>query len=320
MSVLEDIARLAGGRFYAARDAQDLPRVMMNESRAARSENIQTGETSLKEGEPGHPVLSGLSGERLPAVGGYNAVKSRADGMDGGSAAEDILVSSSFSDPILSAWQFGLGRVVAWTSDLGKAWVESWQSEIDEGYFWTQVVRYALPNPALKEAQVSVTNSGGKTTVRATLQDKADAPLNMLDVRFTFATAAGEPRSVPLPQVKPGVYQIDLPRLPEGTYWALLDYQERGAEKVEVPAPFAISAPEEWKPVSAEQVEQGLANLKGWADASGGAVLAGLPGAQGMQVERIDPRKTQWMLLLALVISWPLEIAARRRWLPWSSG
>lgn len=110
---------------------------------------MQLGVTSLQPGEAGHPLLSGLTGERLPVTGGYNAVQSKAD-----EGAEDILVSSSFSDPILSAGQYGLGRVVAWTADLGQLWLQPWQTEADEGYFWSQVMRYALPNPAMQGAQV----------------------------------------------------------------------------------------------------------------------------------------------------------------------
>ncbi|MBE0698144.1 MAG: VWA domain-containing protein, partial [Anaerolineaceae bacterium] len=183
--LLADIAKEGGGRFYAAADAQDLPRIMMNESRAARSENIQSGLTSLKPGESGHPVLSGLSGERLAQVTGYVALQSKAGDPTAGGAAEDILVSSSFSDPILSAWQYGLGRVVTWTSDLGQVWSQPWPNPNDESYFWTQVVRYALPNPALGEAQVEISSSGARTTIRASIQDQAYTPLNLLQVHFT---------------------------------------------------------------------------------------------------------------------------------------
>jgi uncharacterized membrane protein len=315
--LLRSIAEQGGGRYYVALNAQDLPRIMMSETRAARSENIQNGETSLQPGDPGHPVLSGLNGDRLPLFQAYNALTSKVE-----LGAEDILVSSSFSDPILSAWQYGLGRVEAWMGDLGQDWVNPWNSTEDEAIFWSQVIRYALPNPAIGQAQVSINSSTHQTTVTALIQNAALQPINMLDVSFTYLLPGNTARSIPLSQTGPGIYQLELPRLPEGTYRALIEYAPPGQIRQEAAVPFAVNPPAEWIPVDAAEQEQGKANLLAWAAQSGGTEITSLEVGQESTAPsgtgRFAP-SARWMIVLGLVAAWPLEIAVRRRWLPWDS-
>jgi Ca-activated chloride channel family protein len=310
--VMSAIAKEGKGRYYEVSDVNDLPRIMFAESQAARSENIQEGQTTLKEGEPQHPVLSGMSTRQLPELKGYNAIGSKAD-----QGAEDILVSASFGDPILSAWQYGLGRVVAWMGDIGEEWSGAWQSEALEGQFWSQVIRYALPNPALDQAQVEVRAGDTDLKVDASIQAGTDNPSGMYQVTFSYADSAGKVRTFYVPQSGASVYHVDLSRPEDGAYRAVLAYQAGSGAAVEVPAPFAVSPPEEWLPGSAAE---GYANLVAWAALANGQVItlesvmsAAVPVNTQVKQPEINPA---W-LLLALLVLWPLDILLRRRWMPW---
>jgi uncharacterized membrane protein len=309
--VLSQIAEVGQGRFYAVTEAEDLPRILIYESQAARSENVQAGQTSLKLGEAGHPILSGLSPRQLPELGGYNALSSRAT-----EGAEDVLVSASFDDPILSTWQYGLGRVVAWTGDIGEEWTGAWPAGV-EGVFWSQVVRYALVNPALGPAQVDVRVTETRLVVEAAISGPSGEPLDLAEVTFTYADPAGAARSFGLAQASAGTYRLELPRPPPGAYRAVLAYSGEAGQKIEVPAPFAVNPPEEWQPGSAAG---GAANLAAWAGMAGGQLL--LPEAALAPESAPAGDRTagagdwRWRLLLALAILWPAEIAVRRRFLP----
>jgi hypothetical protein len=146
-------------------------------------------------------------------------------------------------------------------------------------------------------------------------------------VNFVYTTAANTARQVPLQQVQPGLYQLQLERFPEGTYRALVSYTLSSADPPrEVLVPFAVNVPPEWLPASAEAQARGLENLRAWAAATGGAQLQALdgqaqPDAAAPAEETPAPassRSLQWILLVCLVIGWPVEIAIRRRWLPWT--
>ena len=311
--VMSAIAEAGKGRFYAVTRAEELPRILIFESQAARSENVQAGETALKLGEPDHPVLSGMSPRQLPDLNGYNALSSKNE-----QGAEDILVSASFGDPILSAWQYGLGRVLVWTSDLGEEWAGAWPSTETQGKFWSQVVRYALVNPALGPAQVNVQVEDTRLVVDASLFDAQGEPFNLAQVTFSYADQAGQVRTFSLPQTGAGEYHIELPRPAEGAYRARIAYNDPDGNPVEVAAPFSVNPPAEWLP---GDPNAGAANLAAWAKTAGGQVIlanAILPQEGAAEAEPVDLPVPWWQqILLALVVFWPVEIAIRRRWLPW---
>ena len=311
------IAEAGKGRYYEVKQADDLPRILVYESQAARSENVQTGQTSLKLGEGDHPILSGLRTSLLPALSGYNALSSRSE-----EGAEDVLVSSSFGDPVLSTWQYGLGRVVAWTGDIGEEWTGEWQAE-PQGRFWSQVVRYALVNPALGPVQVDVQAEETQLSVQAAIQGPDGQPANLAQVNFTYAEPgdpANEPaaRSFTVPQVSAGTYFLEIPRPPEGAYRAVVSYTSPGGQKTEVPAAYAVDPPAEWLPVDPAA---GQDHLAAWAKRGGGQVVS-MDAIQsldrGPSTSVSEPALSGWLwVLLALVVLWPVEIALRRRWMPW---
>lgn len=312
-NLLEQMAAAGGGRFYSVRDPGQLPRVMLSESQAARSENIQAGVTTVRPGDAGHPILSGIDPAALPALDEYNALRSKAE-----EGAEDVLVSSSFSDPLLSAWQYGLGRVVAWMGDIEAGWAGSDTAGDGSplGLFWSQVVRYALVDPALDPAQVQVTAQPDHLAVEASIYTLEGQPLNLAEVTFTYAGADGERRTFRLPQRSPGGYRAELPLPPEGAYRAVLSYTA-GGETIDLPAAFAVNPPAEWLPAAPDA---GRDRLAGLASAGGGSLISAEAWGQAAAEDPQQPIAAPdgwWYLLLALVILWPLEIAIRRRWLPW---
>jgi uncharacterized membrane protein len=313
---LSAIAEAGKGRYYNVSQASDLPRILIYESQAARSENIQAGQTSLKLGEGDHPILSGMNTAALPILDGYNALSSKSN-----EGAEDILVSANFGDPVLSAWQYGLGRVVAWTSDIGEEWVSNWSTEA-EGSFWSQVVRYALADPALGPAQVTIQVEDTGMAVEAAIQNSAGDPVNLAQVSFTYAAPDGQTHTFSLPQVSPGSYRLELPRPSEGAYRGVLSFSAEDGQRQEIPASFAVNPPAEWQP---SDPSMGAARLSAWAKSAGGQILSPeaiqSPDKQpaASKSQPIPGDRWRW-LLLAMVLYWPLEIALRRRWLPWTRG
>ena len=308
------IAEAGKGRYYAVLEPADLPNILVAESRAARGENVQEGTTRPIQGEPGHPILSGFSTSAMPNLFGYNALESKA--LFG---AEDVLISSGFEDPLLSVWQYGLGRVVAWTSDIGEEWGSSWVEWDDLGRFWSQVIRYALPDPALGPGQVEVDLNPAELTVTGQIITASGIPRNGLEVKFSFVDTEGTVRSYPVPQTGPGLYTLSLPRPEDGVYRGVLQYPDEDGIPVEVAAPVEVNYPLEWLPVQRSPVE-GLTKLNSWSNQSGGASISwesliptGSPSGDAV----LNPNQVLQRLILAMLLLWPLEIAIRRRWMPW---
>ena len=56
-----------------------------------------------------------------------------------------MLIHSHKDEPILAAWNFGLGKAVAWTSDIKPAWSKEWIPWGNFGKFWGQVINWTVP-------------------------------------------------------------------------------------------------------------------------------------------------------------------------------
>ena len=297
------LAEAGRGRYYAVLEATDLPKILIDESQAARDENVHEGEVFPIVGEANHPVLSGLSVSEMPALGGYNALESRAE--DG---AEDVLLSASFEDPLLSVWQYGLGRVAAWTGDLGGDWGRDWAAWDGWPGFWSNVIRYTLPDPALGPGEVSARVAALEMAVSARIVTGAGVPRSGVPVSFSMAGPNGEVRTYPVPQVAPGLYELTLPRPEDGVYRGVVEYADETGVPVEVAAPVVVNYPAEWRP-AVQPPNFTAGELTTWdtlleqGEASESAVLS--------------PNQVLQRLLLALLVLWPVEIAIRRRWMPW---
>lgn len=307
------IAEEGAGRYHQALDASELPRIMIEEGKAARGDTVQEGITGLVAGEARHPVLAGINPAHLPVLRGYNALASRAE-----EGAEDILRSASFGDPVLSGWQYGLGRVLAWTGDSGEAWTSTWTGWSGSGAFWAQAVRYALLNPALGPAQVQVRPGREKLGVDVRLYSAVDQPLNWAVPEFIYADPSQTAHRFTVPQFEAGRYRLSIALPPAGAYRGLIRYQEDGKE-IEVAAPFAVNYPEEWQPGDTAAARE---RLLAWATMTGGELVQ--QEAVIMSPAPAQPRVVTDALLLplmwALIAYWPLEILLRRRWLPWDAS
>jgi hypothetical protein len=163
-----------------------------------------------------------------------------------------------------------------------------------------------------------------RVVIEAALIDAAGEPVDLAPVSFTYAGPDGSANgpgshTFALTQTSAGIYRLELPRLPEGAYRAVLSYTAEDGLSAEVPAPFAVDPPPEWLPVNPVI---GPDNLARWASAAGGQVFAPDQDLDITAPGQAPTGTSPWQrwLLLALLLLWPLEIAIRRRWMPWSDG
>lgn len=306
--VLTAIATAGKGRYHYVRQPEDLPRVMIAESNSASGENVQEGKTNLIASELDHPLLGGFSVNELPPVNVYNAVTSRKE-----EGAEDVLVSASFGDPVLAVRQAGLGRVIVWTTDLGQEWSPDWQAWQRADVFWKRIIQYALPNPAFGRDRVEIRVGEETVTITAYLEESGNQPPSRQPVEYLLNFGADIQQYQLLP-LGPAVYQIQIPVEKSGAYFGLVRFKRNGQTN-ELPAPFVVNPPREWLPPNNEQ---GKANLERWARQTRGEILSELPepGLERRLNQNQDTSNLSTLLLIVL-ITWPLEIAIRRRWLPW---
>lgn len=308
--LLEDLARWGGGRYYFADAPEDIPRLTLQESEIARSDPSVEG-TFLAELVKPHPLLRDFAPVDLPQLDGYVATTPKP--------AAEIILHSPEDDPVLAAWQYGLGRAVAWTPSVADPWAAAWNGWPDYGRFWAQVVRYTLPEADSGPLQIRlVPQSGGARLVADAVQDSG-APLDLADAVARVTLPDGTENTFELRQVGPGAYAQDL-RLPGAGAYGVAVVLERNGEQYFTEAGYVQPVAREYMPVQAERDQlQGIPLLEQLAQMTGGQVLESsavfqLPGQRNTDSPpAYDPFSRLWMWLLgAALLVWLLEIAVRR--------
>src|SRR5229473_2035782 len=136
LGLMQQIATLGKGRFYRADDPSAIPQILLKETQQATRRAV-INEPFVPAIVGNHPILTGLGA--LPGLTGYVATTPKPTG-------QTVLISHK-DDPVLAVWQYGLGRVVAWTSDALGLWTANWLQWNAAARWWANLVTWTLPSP-----------------------------------------------------------------------------------------------------------------------------------------------------------------------------
>jgi Mg-chelatase subunit ChlD len=212
-NLLQELAQLGHGRYYDGNDPFDLPRLVVKET-----QQVQRAAIVEEDFKPirisSNPALDGIDTNQLPILRGYVATTPKPQ--------SSVLLASRQIDPILSEWQYGLGRVMAWTSDVRPRWSANWIDWPDFNRFWAQVVKRTTRPPEDPNRQVTVQVEGNRALITLDAQTGVEAAerqyLNFLPTTATVVDPRGDEHEVDLPQVAPGRYQASYPVEDDGVY------------------------------------------------------------------------------------------------------
>ncbi|MBX0326081.1 VWA domain-containing protein [Oscillochloris sp. ZM17-4] len=303
-ALLDQLAQWGGGRYYYAGRPEDIPRLTLLESEIARADPVveEPLQASLAEA---HPIMRGFAPADLPELGGYVAVTERD--------SADVVLRSPEGDPLLAAWQYGLGRAVAWMPGTGAPWASQWPGWDGYDRFWAQMVRYTLPDPDSGPLQVRLAQQdGGARLTVAAIQAGGD-PLNLATVNARVTLPDGTERSFDVRQTAPGRYTQDLSLPASGAYVVSVVLQRDG-QRQQRDVGYVNPVPAEYTP-PADGGPRGAALLQAIAGATGGSALDQIatPTDAPTQAAPVAPATDLWPWLIGLALGlWVLEIAVRR--------
>ena len=134
--LLKALAQLSGGRYYQTDNAADVPRIFVDESRLA-SKKAQIERPFRPTQQAFFEPVSHLDFAAAPQLRGFVATTLR-------SGAEQIL-SIDNKQPLLARWRYGLGQVLAFTSDTDGSWARDWvRGWAEYPRLWSGVSRSAM--------------------------------------------------------------------------------------------------------------------------------------------------------------------------------
>lgn len=292
--LLQRLANGGGGRYYFTDEFTDLPEIFAKELSLANREYINN-RTFYPSAQDTSTILSDVS--ETPALHGYvsTTAKSRAD---------QVLVSD-LNEPILATWQYGLGRVAAWTADAHGQWTSDWLmsdtgvSILRNGVSWIMKTQ--------NTEDVSLSAEAGENETILHLETPVDTQAK--EITVMVADEEHETYEISMKQTAPGQYEGTLPTTTEGAYTATVALEKEDGSGFAYTG-FFIGYPKEYDITTRQNGNQLLTEL---AQITGGRVLTS--GSEVFQSEAsaaVTEKMLQTPLLLLCMLLLLLDIALRR--------
>lgn len=204
--LLEHLADGCGGRYYYSDESSDIPKIFAQEVFLGGDSYIQNGVFSLSV-LGGHELISSLFNGSWPVIYGYVAASPKT-------ASNVVIASADKSDPILTVWQYGLGRTAAWNCDISGEWSGDFVGKEDYVQLWKRIVDYTTGNVNIGEDSINVVTAGEFTEV--TYQTKEYDGNTQIYV--TVIDPQGDSKEERLTATAPGRYEADISTPQTGLY------------------------------------------------------------------------------------------------------
>ena len=293
MSFMQDIARWGGGRNYQSNNPSQVPDLFLKESTTALRPWFEQTPFFPKIAAAGD-LLQGVPTDSFPQLGGYVVTTPKP-------TSEQYLTSNK-QDPVLAAWNYGLGRSVAWTSDSNGAWTGGFLRSSVSGTLFARMVAWTLPGSG-QQLRIEAQPSGDGLQVDVTGPETSGASVSIGMVRPDLQSS-----NVDLVAVAPGHWRGTIAGTSVGTY--LLHGALKKNGQVQAQADRAVSVP-----YSPEYLRLGRDDglVRQVAREGSGMVLAKANQAWSMKILPVPINSDVfWPLLLLAALLWPLDVAVRR--------
>ncbi len=302
-AVLQPMAEAGGGNYYAVENVEQIPLIFAQETvLASRSYIVEERFTPRLTGSGA--MMDGIG--ESPPLRGYVATTPKV-------AAQRILSGPEpYSDPILATWQYGLGRVVAWTSDASARWASEWVVWEDFSRFWGQVVAWSINAGASQNLETRILLEGDQARIVVDARDDDGQFLDGLKLSGALLNPAGASKRLPLQQTAPGRYEASFEPENEGAYFLTVSGEAQlsaGATSLSDLKGWVMSYSPEYIP--RQHDERSLAEL---AEITGGRNLAAAPAdvfAHNLGERQAATDIWERLALLAVILL-PFDIAVRR--------
>lgn len=208
-TLLRRVAEGGRGRHYYTNNPYNVPRIFMKEtSTVSRSSLVE---------EPFRPrvvkraqALNGIPWESAPFLLGYVSTQAKS--------SAELLMQTEQGEPLLARWRYGMGKSVAFTSDLKNRWAVEWIRWPGYAKFWAQLIRDTMrsDNRETLAMRTSVDQGAAHIIVDAIGDD--DTFINDLSSQVQMTSPSRKKQTIKLQQTAPGRYEAHVPLKEYGSY------------------------------------------------------------------------------------------------------
>ena len=211
LSTMNQWAKWGGGRFYQVSNPKQLPAIFTRETVLA-TRSFLVEETFIPGSAANSDLLEGFSESDLPTLHGYVATEAKAR------ATVALISRDEYKSPVLAHWNYGLGRSLAFTSDVKARWGRDWVGTSEYTKFWSQATRWLIGSTEDQNLDVGAEIQDGELIVSVDAFDGSGGYRNFLSGEARVVAPDLGVTKVPLIQVGPGRYEGSIPVDQDGSW------------------------------------------------------------------------------------------------------
>ncbi len=285
---LRQLAAAGGGQFYQTANADSLPQLFTADVSAMTRNAIEEG-AFIPKVIQSDERLREVDWSRTPPLLAYNLTSERP--------LAQTLMRSHKDDPLLAVWRYGLGTVIAFTSDAQPKWSQRWFNWSGYSIFWTQVVRSALRSSPHSNCALTATVRQGQGIAELQAFTPDGEPLNNLSPQLIVSMPSGEQRTYAFQIVGAGRYSAQFPLGEIGLYTLSTEGDFGTGEPVVLTSALTIPYPMEYR-----FIRENRSLMEQVAHLSGGRVNPE-PERAFDRTLRVQPmRQELWSLALLIAL------------------
>ncbi len=209
------LAEEGNGRYYEATAESNLPRIFAREILMASDTYIKNREFTpaiTKE----HEMINEVANEGLPILYGYISTKQKP--------LANVLLSSDLSEPILAEWRYGLGKTIAFTTDVENKWTARFASFENYPMLWKNMITHVITeNDNLKDSLQMIQTADG-----VTLRYETEEYTNETKIEGVYTNEKGESHAITLHATAPGEFETEVELKEIGIYSLSVRKEEKG--------------------------------------------------------------------------------------------
>jgi uncharacterized membrane protein len=209
IALMRSIAEWGLGRSYYTDDPNTIPTIFTSETKIISKKTI-TEKTMQPLVKFSNEILQGLVNVKLPAIYGQVVTYPKP--------GSELLIETA-QGPLLAAWQYGLGRSVAFTSDLSNRWGKDWIKWKHYGKFTSQMVKWAQRKETPKRFLAAIDSRGAKGNFLVDVTTDQNRFVNHLELNTNVLLPSGNFQTFALAQIAPGRYAGTFPAEEIGAYY-----------------------------------------------------------------------------------------------------
>lgn len=292
--LLQSLADQCGGRYYYTDINSGIPKIFAQEIILSGKTYIINEEftpviTSQSE------IIEGLMNDGVPTLLGYIGSSAKPQAT--------VILQSDQGDPILSTWQYGLGRTIAWNTDATNQWTGNWANWKNYVQLWDNMLNYVVSNTNIDGDTLEVVQEGNSAVITYTTKEYSQET----NVKAVCTDADGNTQEITLDPVAPGKYEANMSMDDIGIY--TISLQNRNGEELQssmITAAAMQYSPEYRFDLVADGLDAFVGQVNGQFVTYDDDVFAG-------KLENVRARTSLSMpLMIIAVLLFMLDILARR--------